>query len=163
MTAKLLSFSQPRFSSRGGLWGGAVTTSSFSGVTRGPSEMKRAEGACWGGPGGGFLPRPPLFPRTAKSQTAGAFSKRGLRPPWQAAQSRPHSRGARQSLEKALFVRAAQWGPPCQGVSWRTLEAGPLGWGTAGRQAGRQLGCRTGKGPGWMEGWQCGPWVPGIE
>lgn len=54
MTAKLLSFSQPPFSSRGGVWGGALTTSSFSGVTRGPDEMKRVEGACWG-----FLPRPP--------------------------------------------------------------------------------------------------------
>ena len=89
--------------------------------------MKRAEGACWGGPGRGFLPCPPLFPGTAKSQTGGAFSKRGLLPPWQAPQSRPRSHDARESLEKALFVRAAQWGPPRQGVSWRTLEAGPLG------------------------------------
>lgn len=160
MMAKLLSFSQPRFSSREacvpkqGLQRerGPDNQPSFSGpgppapsrVSHG-APMKRAGGARQGGPArpGAFFPGhcSPGLPSPTSQQTGGAFSKRGLRPPWHVPQSRPRSRCARESLEKALCVHAAQWGHPRRDVSWRTLEAGPLGggWWTAGCRA-RQPG-----------------------
>ena len=159
VTAKLLSFSQPRFSSREACapkqrlqqGRGPDNQPSFTGpgppapswVSHG-APMKRAGGARRGGPArpGAFFPGhcSPGLPSPTSQQTGGAFSKRGLRPPWQVPQSRPRSRCARESLEKALFVHAAQWGHPWRDVSWRTLEAGPL----AGGQQGAGPGSRGG-------------------
>lgn len=156
----VLAFSQPLLSSREacvltyGLQSGegALTNSlhslgsaagSLTGVTWGP--MKRAGGARQGGPSRGFLPGSAVpcacqVPRVSKLEKrfqSEAFALLGRFLKACLALAAPGRSCKRLFL--FMFLNGDILGEPFEraSVSWRTLEAGPLGWATGGSRPGR--------------------------
>lgn len=173
VTAKLLSFSQPRFSSREacvpkqGLQRvrGPDNQPSFSGpgppapsrVSHG-APMKRAGGARQGGPArpGAFFPGhcSPGLPSPTSQQTGGAFSKRGLRPPL-ARSSKPASLSLRPGEPgKGSLCSRCSMGTSSVGCELEDAGGGAT-WG--GGQQGAGPGSRGG---GARDARQLAAWRP---
>lgn len=176
MTAKLLSFSPPRFSSREacvpkqGLQRerGPDNQPSFSGpgppapsrVSHG-APMKRAGGARQGGPArpGAFFPGhcSPGLPSPTSQQTGGAFSKRGLRPPL-ARSSKPASLSLRPGEPgKGSLCSRCSMGTYSEGCELEDAGGGAACGGRGGGGDSRVQGQAAGEeGPGMQGSWQRG-------